>query len=85
MGDLEKSKKKAYRWKFDKAQAERVCVFIQLLPHTKGKWAGKRQLITLEPWQKFIFCCIFGWRAKRSGLRRFREVYCEIPARTEKA
>ena len=85
LGDLEKAKKKTYRWKFDKAEAERVCVFIQLLPHTKGKWAGKKQLIALEPWQKFIFCCIFGWRAKRSGLRRFREVYCEIPRKNGKS
>ena len=42
LNDLAKSAKKAYHWKFDKAQAERVCVFIQLLPHTKGKWAGTR-------------------------------------------
>jgi phage terminase large subunit-like protein len=85
LGDLAKSTKKGYRWKFDKAEAERVCVFIQLLPHTKGKWAGKRLLITLEPWQKFIFCCIFGWRSKRNGLRRFREVYCEIPRKNGKS
>lgn len=85
LDDLVSSKAKSYRWKFNKDEAERVCEFIQLLPHTKGRWAGKKQLITLEPWQKFIFVAVFGWVAKRTGLRRFREVYCEIPRKNGKS
>jgi len=55
------------------------------LPHTKGEWAFKRQLIELEPWQLFIVCCAFGWVRKGSGLRRFREVYTEIPRKNGKS
>lgn len=62
--------------------AERAAKFIQLLPHTKGEWAFKRMPITLEPWQLFVICCAFGWVNKGSRLRRFREVYTEIPVRT---
>lgn len=56
-----------------------------MLPHTKGKWARERRLLKLEPWQLFIFCSVFGWVSKKSGLRRFREVYCEIPRKNGKS
>ena len=85
LDDLEASKARSFKWKFDKAQAERVCAFVQLLPHTKGKWARERRLIKLEPWQLFIFCSVFGWVSKKNGLRRFREVYCEIPRKNGKS
>lgn len=85
LDDLEASKKKGFKWKFNKAEAERVCAFVELLPHTKGKWARERRLLKLEPWQKFIFCCVFGWVHKKTGLRRFREVYCEIPRKNGKS
>lgn len=60
--DLESSKKKDYPYKFDKAEAQRRIDFIELLPHTKGEWAFKRQLLTLEPWQKFGIAMTFGWK-----------------------
>lgn len=85
LDDLDASKGRNFKWKFNKAAAERVCKFVQLLPHTKGKWARERRLLKLEPWQLFIFCCVFGWVSKKSGLRRFREVYCEIPRKNGKS
>ncbi len=85
LNDLAASKSKGFKWKFNKAEAERVCAFVELLPHTKGKWARERRKLKLEPWQKFIFCCVFGWVSKKSGLRRFREVYCEIPRKNGKS
>ncbi|MTI12641.1 terminase large subunit [Sansalvadorimonas verongulae] len=84
LDDIKKSKSKAYPYRFDKAKAERVCKFAQLLPHTKGKqFVGK--LIVLEPWQKFILCCVFGWVYKSSGLRRFNEVYNEVARKNGKS
>ncbi|MFG0501092.1 terminase large subunit [Pseudomonas putida] len=85
LDDLVKSKKRTGKWRFDKDEAEKVCRFAQLMPHAKGKWAAKAELITLEPWQKFILCSIFGWLSKKTGLRRFREVYCEIPRKNGKS
>ncbi|EBH7469886.1 hypothetical protein CX667_01345 [Salmonella enterica] len=41
--------------------------------------------ITLEPWQLFIVCCAFGWVQKGTKLRRFREVYTEIPRKNGKS
>lgn len=85
LNDLAASKKRGFKWRFDKDAAERVCEFIELLPHAKGKWAAQRELIELQPWQQFIFCCVFGWVSKRTSLRRYREVYIEVPRKNGKS
>lgn len=85
LDDLAKEKSKKFRYRFDKDLAEKAAKFIQLLPHTKGEWAFKRMPITLEPWQLFIVCSAFGWVQKVTKLRRFREVYTEIPRKNGKS
>ncbi|WP_250528833.1 terminase large subunit [Caballeronia sp. ATUFL_F1_KS4A] len=85
LDDLTASRRKEFRWKFDAAAAERKLALIELLPHVKGEWAFKRQLVTLEPWQKFGLMCTFGWIEKRSGFRRFRESYWEVPRKCGKS
>jgi phage terminase large subunit-like protein len=77
LSDLQKSKEKAFPFKFDQAKADRACKFVELMPHIKGPKAGTS--ITLEPWQKFILCSVFGWVEKLTGLRRFRKAYVEVP------
>jgi phage terminase large subunit-like protein len=69
---------------FDSEEAERVCGFAELMPHTKGKWARRKEKIRLELWQIFVLCCIFGWKRK-DGLRRFRTVYLEIARKNAKS
>ncbi|WP_145522260.1 terminase large subunit [Yersinia ruckeri] len=85
LDDLAAEKGKTFRYRFDKDLAERAAKFMQMLPHTKGEWAFKRQLISLEQWQLFIVCCAFGWVRKGTKLRRFREVYTEIPRKNGKS
>ncbi len=85
LDDLKKSETRAFKYKFCRDTAEKACDFVQLLPHTKGKWARERERIKLEPWQKFIFCCVFGWLHKKTGYRRFTEAYCEIPRKNGKS
>lgn len=53
------------------------------MPHVKGKWAGTT--IVLQPWQCFFFAIPFGWVRKKDGLRRFREIYAEIPRKNAKS
>ncbi|EMO3591457.1 terminase large subunit [Proteus mirabilis] len=83
--DMAQEKSQKFRYRFDKDLAEQAAKFIQLLPHTKGEWAFKRMPITLEPWQLFIVCSAFGWVHKGTKLRRFREVYTEIPRKNGKS
>jgi len=68
---------------YDEDAGERVCSFISMLRHVKGKWAGAR--IMLEPWQEFGLCCVFGWKRKADGLRRFRSTYEEVPRKNAKS
>lgn len=85
LDDLAQEKDASFPYRFNKAAAERACKFIQQMPHTKGEWAFQRMLITLEPWQLFIIAVPFGWVHKKSGLRRFREVYTEVPRKNGKS
>ncbi len=83
--DLERENSDSWPWVFDPARAVRPCEFIELLPHIKGKWARDRRLIELSPWQSFILTTIFGWVHRDTGLRRFRDVYLEIPRKNAKS
>ena len=74
-------KRKDWIYRFDKARANRVCNFIECLPHVKGKWGTK--YILLEPWQCFVLTTVFGW-LDGAGLRRFRSAYTEVPRKNAK-
>lgn len=73
---------RAWPYYFNAGAAERPCQFAEMLPHVKGKWAKRMELIHLEDWECFILCSLFGWLVKagrpRAGLRRFIEAYLEI-------
>lgn len=75
--DLARAKGGRWRYEFDRAAANRVCRFIECLQHVKGPKAG--QSIKLEAWQCFILTVIFGWKNRKTGARRFRKAYIEVP------
>jgi len=77
--DLER---KRFAFRFDAERAERVCRFIELLPHIKGRWAGSS--MRLEPWQSFLLTTVFGW-VDRQGRRRFKTAYVEVPRKNGKS
>jgi phage terminase large subunit-like protein len=83
--DLERAKALEYPYHFDDEAAEAPCKFIEGLPHVKGRWARERQRFMLQDWQCFFVCVVFGWVRKRDGMRRFREVYAEIPRKNGKS
>lgn len=83
LDDLERAKKASFPYKFDRVKAEKILNFAHLMPHIRGKWRGT--MINLEPWQKFALAVPFGWVKKSDGLRRFREIYDEIPRKNGKS
>lgn len=85
LDDLAASKQPNAKHIFDNRAAEKACKFIEMLPHTKGKWAQHRELIVLEPWQCFFVCSIFGWLWAHSRLRRFRIVLLLVPRKNGKS
>lgn len=69
---------------FDAIKAERPCAFIETLCHVKGKWARVYTRITLETWQCFIVCNLFGFILYETSFRRFTEAYIEVPRKNGK-
>ena len=89
LDDLRRSRSASYPYVFDRDAAERVCAFAELMPHVKGHWAGAgdetAQRIQLEPWQCFVLASVFGWMERRTGFRRFRIAYVEVPRKNGKS
>lgn len=85
LDDKKASRSKDFPYKFDPAKAEKIAKFIQLLPHTKGKWAQDRLKITLEPWQLFSICIPFGWVNKKNKLRRYSRMIIFVPRKNGKS
>lgn len=82
--DLQKSvNDKDYPYRFDREKAERACRFVQLLPHSSGDLKGQK--LKAEPWQLFIFACIFGWLRKKDKKRRFTEAYVRVARKNGKS
>ncbi|MGN5160385.1 terminase large subunit domain-containing protein [Aeromonas dhakensis] len=79
LDDLARQGEPSFPFRFDSDKAERAARFIQLLPHTKGEFAYRQLLLSLQPWQMFIICCVFGWVRKSNGPRRFKQAYIEAP------
>lgn len=82
---LDDLKRKDWPFRYDAEKADRAVRFMELMPHTKGKWAAKKERLILGPWQRFIECNLFGWVRKDTGLRRFRESYEEVPRKNGKS
>lgn len=91
--DLSKAGTDEFPFVLDRAAGNRICQFIELLPHVNGQWArptyidGKvgHSKIKLEDWQIFAEAQLFGWRHRDTGLRRFRRSYEEVARKNAKS
>lgn len=85
LSDFKKQGDPDYPWRYQPELGIRVCRFVEMLRHTKGKWARNRETIKLELWQVFILMVVFSWVSKSTGMRRFRDVYIEVPRKNAKS
>lgn len=83
MDDLKSSKRKSFEFSFDQEAADRAIEFFGFLKHSKGIWAG--QPIKLELWQCFVVGSIFGWKHKKTKLRRYRTAYISVARKNGKS
>lgn len=83
LDDFNRVGKKDFPFFYSMGHAAKACKFYSSLPHIEGTW--KTPTITLEPWQIFIFCNVYGWRREGSNLRRFTTVYIEVPRKNGKS
>lgn len=65
-------------------KANEWCENLQKIPHVKGRWAAKHELLKLSDWQIFCTVNIFGFYIEKTGLRRFRDIYIEVPRKNGK-
>lgn len=72
--DMENANTAVFPYRLHRDKAERPCRFIELMPHTKGKWAAEKELIKLEPWQCFLVVNMFGWLRVGSGAKRWNDM-----------
>lgn len=83
LNDLKRQRRRDFGYRFSDWHANDVCDFIEKLPHVEGAW--KNPNIVLEPFQVFILACVFGWRRKDNGFRRFTTVYEELARKNAKS
>jgi phage terminase large subunit-like protein len=72
-----------FAFRLDLDKVARLLVFVSALKHYKGQWAG--QTIKLEPYQVFRLGSMVGWVHRKTGLRRYRRSYHEIPRKNGKS
>lgn len=78
--------REGFPYVFMPEKGARVCRFLELLPHTKGRWAAASKRMKLEDWQCFLVVVLFGWvRRDNPARRRFQWVYWEIPRKNGKS
>ena len=76
MMEISESEKDHYPYRFDYEAAMRPIGFMEkFLVPTKGNYTK----FTLLPWQKFFEMILYGWLAKDTGYRRFREGFVAVP------
>jgi hypothetical protein len=93
LADLERAGAADFPYRYEPARGARVCLFIELLKHIKGKWA--RTPIRLEAWQVFILMTVFSWvwatrpcrpRDRRAGRDpALPHGYVEVPRKNAKS
>ncbi len=66
-------------------KANEWCLFLEKLPHVKGRWAAAGDKLVLGDWQIFATVNIFGFYNTDTDRRRFREVYIEVPRKNGKS
>lgn len=77
LDDLKSAKKARAKYYLDENAAAMACEFFPtLLVHGSGEYAGTP--FELYPIQVFTVWNIFGWKRKKDGLRRFREVFYSV-------
>lgn len=74
-----------FAFRFDAKAAARVCAFVEMMPHTKGKWAASGETLIMQPWQVFMTVALFGWKRKRDNTRRFRRFLLLVPRKNGKS
>ncbi len=85
--DLKKSElnilKEPFDYYWNEDEAAKIVKWFSYLKHSKGILAG--QFITLNIWQKFDLCQVYGWRNKTTDVKRFTKSFIEVARKNAKS
>lgn len=71
-------------YRLDRAAGQKVIDFFEAcLTHVRGPMKGKPFI--LEPWLAAIIGHLYGWRSKKTGQRRYRELLLMVPRKNAKS
>jgi len=82
LSDLDRAKGPDGPFFYSDDEASAVCDFVSSLPHVEGRWST--DTITLEPFQVFFLCNLFGFR-KQDGTRRFTSALLALARKNAKS
>lgn len=71
---MKSARKRGFYYDENEASAS-IAFFEEILFLAGGQFEGKPFL--LFPWESFVIGCLFGWKRKSDGMRRFRVAYIE--------
>jgi len=81
---LDQLENKTWAWEFHAKYVDHFLSFAETLSHTKGPDAGKA--LVLQPFQIFLICAMYGFRAKKDLTRRMvTDVIVFIPRKAGKS
>ena len=84
INDIDRIKDDNWDWYFDNESAHRyIDNWPKLFTHSTGILAGQPKIFT--PYERFVYGNIYGWKQKKSGLRRFRRSYEQVARKNAKS
>ncbi|MFZ1751449.1 MAG: terminase TerL endonuclease subunit [Saprospiraceae bacterium] len=76
-------KRTGFGYYFDEKEADIWIEQISMFRLVEGPLAG--QLFPIQPFQAFIIASIFGWKDRKTKLRRYNDAYIQVPKKNAKS
>jgi phage terminase large subunit-like protein len=84
MKDVDKIGTDGWKWIFDNYSANQyITRWVSLFFHSSGFLAGQPKIF--NPYERFVYGNIYGWKNKDTGMRRFRRSYEQVARKNAKS
>lgn len=83
LNDIERSKTDDYEYYFDEYYADHIISFVSICKLSGDEFQGTP--FPIQPFQAWYYAMVYGWRHKKTKLRRFRRVYWSTARKSAKS
>lgn len=70
---------------FDPTAVNHFYRFYHLLPFIEGEQAARGEHFMMPPWLTWVVACLFGWRRRTDGSRRYRRLFFSVGRKNTKS